>query len=124
MVGALDLQAGHALVRAVAGLGHRGADRGDGEDAATGGDEVSLAVGSGAGVDHLAPLEALDGVHVIQAGTALSGDDLVTAGGRVLAVVGTGPSVAEARDAAYRGVAETHFDGAQYRTDIAAVAGG
>ena len=32
--------------------------------------------------------EALDGVHVIHAGTAPVGDDLVTAGGRVLAVVG------------------------------------
>jgi phosphoribosylamine--glycine ligase len=68
--------------------------------------------------------EALDGVHVIQAGTALRsskhGGDLVTAGGRVLAVVATGESVAAARDAAYEGVALVHFDGAQYRTDIAA----
>jgi phosphoribosylamine---glycine ligase len=64
--------------------------------------------------------EALDGVHVIQAGTADSDGQLVTAGGRVLAVVGTGTSVADARDAAYRGVAAIHFDGAQHRTDIAA----
>jgi phosphoribosylamine--glycine ligase len=64
--------------------------------------------------------EALDDVHVIHAGTALSGDDLVTAGGRVLAVVGTGTSVADARDAAYRGVTEIRFEGAQHRTDIAA----
>ena len=64
--------------------------------------------------------EALPGVQVIHAGTALSGDDLVTAGGRVLAVVGTGPDVAAARAAAYTGVAEISFDGAQHRTDIAA----
>ncbi|GAA5143050.1 phosphoribosylamine--glycine ligase [Nocardioides marinquilinus] len=65
--------------------------------------------------------EALDGVHVVQAGTALGPDgDLVTAGGRVLAVVGTGASVAEAREAAYRGVAVVDFPGAQHRTDIAA----
>ncbi len=38
----------------------------------------------------------------------------------MLAVVGTGPSVGEARDAAYRGVKEIRFDGAQHRTDIAA----
>jgi phosphoribosylamine---glycine ligase len=63
--------------------------------------------------------EALDGVHVIQAGTALSGEDLVTAGGRVLAVVGTGPDVESARRAAYSGVEEIGFEGAQYRTDIA-----
>ncbi len=45
---------------------------------------------------------------------------LVTAGGRVLAVVGTGSDVAAARAAAYAGVAEISFDGAQHRTDIAA----
>ena len=64
--------------------------------------------------------EALDGVHVIHAGTALTGDDLVTAGGRVLAVVGTGSSISAARDAAYAGVGEIQFEGAQHRTDIAA----
>ncbi len=64
--------------------------------------------------------EALDGVHVIHAGTADAGGDLATAGGRVLAVVGTGVSVASARDAAYRGVEAIQFDGAQHRTDIAA----
>ncbi|WP_193612371.1 phosphoribosylamine--glycine ligase [Nocardioides lijunqiniae] len=72
-----------------------------------------------AGVD---AAEAREGVHVIQAGTALRGDDLVTAGGRVLAVVGTGDSVAAARDAAYAGVGELDFPGAQHRTDIAASA--
>ena len=64
--------------------------------------------------------EAVPGVHVIQAGTALDGDRLVTAGGRVLAVIGTGADVAAARAAAYAGVAEVAFDGAQHRTDIAA----
>ena len=64
--------------------------------------------------------EALDGVHVIHAGTALTGDDLVTAGGRVLAVVGTGSSISAARDVAYAGVGKIQFEGAQHRTDIAA----
>jgi phosphoribosylamine--glycine ligase len=64
--------------------------------------------------------EELDGVQVIHAGTALRDGSLVTAGGRVLAVVGTGPDVAAARAAAYAGVAEISFDGAQHRTDIAA----
>jgi phosphoribosylamine--glycine ligase len=64
--------------------------------------------------------ESLPGVHVIHAGTALDGDDLVTAGGRVLAVVATGSSVADARAAAYDGVAAISFEGAQHRTDIAA----
>jgi phosphoribosylamine--glycine ligase len=66
---------------------------------------------------------APDGVTVLHAGTA-RGDDgaLVTAGGRVLSVTATGPDLAAARDAAYRGVAEVSFDGAQHRTDIAAAA--
>ncbi len=40
----------------------------------------------------------------------------------MLAVIGTGGTVGEARDAAYRGVAEIRFDGAQHRTDIALTA--
>jgi phosphoribosylamine---glycine ligase len=63
--------------------------------------------------------EAHDGVHVIHAGTAREGNDLVTAGGRVLAVVGTGADLAAAREAAYAGVAAVEFEGAQHRTDIA-----
>ena len=68
----------------------------------------------------VASADSLPDVHVIHAGTALAGDDLVTAGGRVLAVVATGSSVADARAAAYGGVAAIAFDGAQHRTDIAA----
>jgi phosphoribosylamine---glycine ligase len=68
--------------------------------------------------------EALDGVHVIHAGTATVGDDLVTAGGRVLAVVGTGADLAAAREAAYAGMAAVEFEGAQHRTDIALRASG
>ena len=68
----------------------------------------------------VAEAESLDGVQVIHAGTALSGDDLVTAGGRVLAVVGLGNDVAAARETAYAGVSVIDFAGAQHRTDIAA----
>lgn len=64
--------------------------------------------------------DQLDQVHVIHAGTAIRDEQLVTAGGRVLAVVGTGPDIAAARAAAYGGVAQIEFDGAQWRTDIAA----
>ncbi|MEX2446169.1 MAG: phosphoribosylamine--glycine ligase [Dehalococcoidia bacterium] len=45
---------------------------------------------------------------------------LVTAGGRVLCVVATGATVAEARTRAYDNVARISFEGAHYRTDIAA----
>ena len=75
---------------------------------------------SGDPITGIEAAEALDGVHVIQAGTALHDGDLVTAGGRVLAVVGTGADQAAARAAAYAGVAEISFAGAQHRTDIAA----
>ena len=63
--------------------------------------------------------EAIDGVHVIHAGTALSGGELVTAGGRVLAVIGTGADLGAARESAYAGVAAVEFEGSQHRTDIA-----
>jgi len=68
---------------------------------------------------------ALEGVHVLHAGTATatSGPDagagLVSAGGRVLSVVGTGPGLAVARSRAYAGVAEISLPGAHYREDIA-----
>ena len=62
----------------------------------------------------------VSGCHVSHAGTALADDALVTAGGRVLAVVGTGEDIAAARTAAYAGVELISFDGAQHRTDIAA----
>ena len=42
-----------------------------------------------------------------------------TIGGRVLTMVGRGPSFGVARDAAYRGVAQVELDGGRYRTDIA-----
>ena len=65
--------------------------------------------------------EALDGVHVLHAGTSRDGEgSLVAAGGRVLSVVGEGPDLAAARERAYEGVARIRFDGAQHRTDIAA----
>jgi phosphoribosylamine--glycine ligase len=65
--------------------------------------------------------EALEGVDVLQAGTALDAEGhLVTAGGRVLAVTAVGPDVATARARAYEGVARIHIDGGQHRSDIAA----
>jgi phosphoribosylamine--glycine ligase len=60
------------------------------------------------------------GCDVIQAGTAVADGDLVTAGGRVLAVTAVGADVAAARATAYAGVAAIDFAGAQYRRDIAA----
>ncbi|MDQ3324918.1 MAG: phosphoribosylamine--glycine ligase, partial [Actinomycetota bacterium] len=64
--------------------------------------------------------EQTEGVHVIHAGTAEGEGGLVSAGGRVLAVVGVGADVAEARSRAYAGVEPVTLAGAQHRTDIAA----
>jgi phosphoribosylamine---glycine ligase len=41
-----------------------------------------------------------------------------TTGGRAVTLVGRGPTLAEARAAAYRGVADLGLEGAQFRTDV------
>ncbi len=64
-----------------------------------------------------------DDVDVIHAGTADRDGDLVTAGGRVLAVTAVGTDVADARAKAYEGIHSISFAGAQWRTDIAAHVG-
>ncbi|RLV56099.1 phosphoribosylamine--glycine ligase [Aeromicrobium phragmitis] len=67
--------------------------------------------------------DALDGVDVIHAGTARNdAGDLVTAGGRVLAVTAVGDSLAQARERAYSGVDRIEIRGAHHRTDIALAA--
>ncbi|GAB3943238.1 phosphoribosylamine--glycine ligase [Kribbella albertanoniae] len=60
-----------------------------------------------------------DDIHVFHAGTALDGEELVTSGGRVLAVSATGKDLDEARQRAYAGVGQIRIKGSQHRTDIA-----
>lgn len=62
------------------------------------------------------------GVEVLHAGTALRDGRLVTAGGRVLAVTAVGRDVCDARAKAYEGLSSISFEGARWRTDIAASA--
>ncbi|GAA1954788.1 phosphoribosylamine--glycine ligase [Microbacterium deminutum] len=62
---------------------------------------------------------AVEGVHLAHAATAEAGGGLVTTGGRVLNVVGLGTTFAQARDRAYRALAEITLEGGQHRTDIA-----
>ena len=65
------------------------------------------------------------GAEVFQAGTALDADgELVTNGGRVLAVQALGDDVEQARERAYEAAALIRFDGMQMRRDIAAGMGG
>ena len=59
-------------------------------------------------------------VTVFYSGVDRSGDHLVTAGGRVLAVTGKGATLAEARDRAYAGVEKISWPGMHHRVDIAA----
>jgi len=70
--------------------------------------------------DEISGLEDIPaGVYIYHAGTEERDDKFYTAGGRVLNVVGTGPTVIEARARAYAAVEQIHFEGMQYRTDIA-----
>jgi hypothetical protein len=61
-----------------------------------------------------------DGEGVLHAGTRRRDDGaVVSAGGRVLSVVGTGADLAEARADAYRRLDGVHLAGSHHRTDIA-----
>jgi len=64
--------------------------------------------------------------HVFHAGTALSGKDVVTSGGRVLCVTALGHNTRTAQRRAYEIVDQIRFDGMQHRRDIGhrAVGGG
>nr|MDP9324821.1 phosphoribosylamine--glycine ligase [Acidobacteriota bacterium] len=55
---------------------------------------------------------------VFHGGTARRGNEIVTAGGRVLTVVGRGATYDDAIRRAYAGVAKISFDGMHYRRDI------
>jgi phosphoribosylamine--glycine ligase len=46
--------------------------------------------------------------------------EILASGGRILTVVGRGPTLEEARDAAYRNIDRIKYDAGQYRHDIAA----
>jgi phosphoribosylamine--glycine ligase len=70
--------------------------------------------------DVISGLDGVDeGIEVTHAGTRRDGDDLVTAGGRVLNVTALGPDPASARGAAYAAADQITFEGRQMRRDIA-----
>jgi len=58
-------------------------------------------------------------VLVFHGGTRQEDGHTVTAGGRVLGITAIGATMAEARTRTYAGVSAIHFEGAQWRTDIA-----
>jgi phosphoribosylamine--glycine ligase len=55
---------------------------------------------------------------VFHAGTRMDQQNVVTAGGRVLAVTATGKTIDEAAARAYTVANQIHFEGAHYRRDI------
>ena len=61
---------------------------------------------------------AVPGALVFHAGTARREGQIVTAGGRVITVVGRGRSHRDAIDTAYRAAAHVQFNGMQMRRDI------
>jgi phosphoribosylamine--glycine ligase len=69
--------------------------------------------------DVISGLDEVRDAEVFHAGTAASEGEIVTAGGRVLAVTALGAGPAEARERAYAAARGIEFDGRQMRTDIA-----
>jgi phosphoribosylamine--glycine ligase len=65
-------------------------------------------------------LDAVTDAVVFHGGTKRVGDDIVTAGGRVLGVTAYGVDLQSSIDRAYAAVARIHFEGMQYRRDIGA----
>ena len=78
------------------------------------------AVQSGRAIAGVPEAAATPGAAVLHAATAGDLDgDLTATGGRVLNVVATGDTLADARDGAYRALACIRLEGGQFRTDIA-----
>jgi len=66
-------------------------------------------------------LDKVDSVLLVfHAGTKVDGGKTYTAGGRVLTVVATGKTVADAREKVYHNLPQVDFEGRHYRKDIAA----
>jgi phosphoribosylamine--glycine ligase len=74
---------------------------------------------TGKAISGLNEVAKLEGVQVFHAGTKIVANQVVTAGGRVLAVTALGSTTAAARDRAYEAVSRIQFEGCHYRRDIA-----
>ncbi|CUU36558.1 MAG: phosphoribosylamine--glycine ligase [Armatimonadetes bacterium] len=70
-------------------------------------------------IEGLETVAQMPDVVLFHAGTAFESGRYLTAGGRVLNVVGLGETIEQARQRAYEAVAQIHFEGMHYRTDIA-----
>jgi phosphoribosylamine--glycine ligase len=113
-----------ALAAAAAGE-LAGVDLGDATEAAV---TVVVAAGRypvegdrGSEISGIDAAQAAGGL-VFHAGTALHEGRLTTSGGRIVDVVGRGPTIAAAREVAYRAAEQVTFAGAWYRRDVAEAA--
>jgi phosphoribosylamine---glycine ligase len=75
---------------------------------------------TGVPIEGLDDAAAVEAATVFHAGTQRRGDTVTAAGGRVLAVTGTGATIDEARTVAYRAADRITFEGKTYRRGIAA----
>ena len=73
---------------------------------------------TGYAIAGLSSAARIPGVEVFHSGSALLGNQIVTAGGRVLGVTAAAESLEEALDRAYQAMAEIEFEGMYYRRDI------
>ena len=62
--------------------------------------------------------DAIEGVSVFHAGTTHDGENIVTAGGRVLGVTAIADGLHNAIQQAYKGVSAIHFNKTHFRNDI------
>jgi phosphoribosylamine--glycine ligase len=67
----------------------------------------------------ISSIPTIEKSQVFHAGTTLNGGSLLSTGGRVLTVTGTGADLTEARDRAYRAISQIELEGSFYRSDIA-----
>ena len=75
---------------------------------------------AGKPISGVAEASVSSSVQIFDAGTAYDRGQLVTAGGRVLAVVGLGSDLTLAQQRAYQAVSEINFQNMHYRHDIGA----
>ncbi len=64
-------------------------------------------------------VKKIENVYVFHAGTAFTGSNFVTNGGRVLGVTALGKDIRAAKELAYKAIKQIHFEGMHYRKDIA-----
>jgi len=74
---------------------------------------------TGQPISGLEDVGKLESVEVFHAGTRRANGEIITAGGRVLALTALGATIETARIRAYEAVSRIHFEGCHYRRDIA-----